>query len=437
MILDDKKFLSLSVAILAAWSAFLLMAHSAIGVSWFSIGDFDYRTAMAYHGLLIPAWMMLVIAYLRQIGAAAFSLKLLEISALCAAVFTGIGSLIISDQGFSFGIVITITGMVLAEMTALIIIVESLLFFIKMKPKGIDPVAFWTVWIALIGVSLATPLGHLVGAAHDLEAKLPAVINFFGLNSDEAVDGFLGSHSHQVLAAFLAVSFSLPLLRKPISKNNIVRFVGKGGLLLILFSTISQVLLYQYSAWIGWEPPELFVKGPNGMPGDDFVLSVLGVGMLLLIPALLQKKSDRDSSKNSDFSLKISVVIAILAYIISIVVLGVFIEFNEQFFGHGEGSAPGVFNDMAYIRAHMIFGFIIIPLLLSAFLNLHFFNSKNERILIFSMFVLSVVTGAAGVFLWTFYLSSLLIKISFALTAISLALFAFQLFQASRIDLKF
>ena len=67
---------------------------------------------------------------------------------------------------------------------------------------------------------------------------------------------------------------------------------------------------------------------------------------------------------------------------VSVVLLGVYIEFHEEFFGHGEGDAPGATNCLAYIRAHMLFGFMVIPMMLAVLLNLASLRTKGFDLLI-------------------------------------------------------
>ncbi len=425
--------LNMSVAILSAWSGLMLALYALIGVSWFHLGDFSFRTAMAYHGILIPAWMMLVLAYSRHIEHSDFMKKLLGTGAVSAGILTGIGSALICGQGFFLGTGIQVTGMILAEITALAIIVQSFRHHFRTPPNGINTFAWWTVSIGLVGLSLATPLGHLAGAVKDLGENLPIFVKhaaLLGLSPKAVLSGYIGSHSHQILAAFLAAGFALPLMRKPFGKPDVVSFMEKVGLFVMATATIAQVALYQYCAWFGWKPPVLFSSGPNGLPLDDFVLVVLGLGMLLLIPALLVK--DKRTLPSEAYSRFVGGIVTILliAYLISVVALGLYIEFHEQYFGHGAGHALGVLNDTAYIRAHLLFDFMIIPVLLGALLSVSLINTKRQKWFITVSTILVVKTGLIGVFVWTFFLNSLILQISIALTAIFLLLLAPQLAKA-------
>ena len=67
MVKNERNILNMSITILSAWSGLMFVLYALLGVSWFHLGDFSFRTAMAYPGILIPAWMMLALAYSRPI----------------------------------------------------------------------------------------------------------------------------------------------------------------------------------------------------------------------------------------------------------------------------------------------------------------------------------------------------------------------------------
>ncbi len=429
MIETNNKARVVSVAILSAWSGMMFVLYASVGVKLFHTGDFNFRTAMAYHGILIPAWMLLMLAYSQHIKLTSRIKTLLGIGSVSAGILTGLGAGLLYTQGFSIGIGVQIAGMVIAEITALTILIKSVQFHFTASENSTNKLAWWTVTIALSGLSLATPLGHLAGAAKDLGDKFPLFAihqAILKLAPDTIISGYVGSHSHQILAAFLAAAFALPLMQKSLNKLNIASIIGKCGLVIISVATVAQVVLYQYCAWFGWEPPDLFANGPNGLPLDDFVLVMLGLGMLLLIPDLIAKSTKPLASADYTRVIRISVAMLLLAYMIAVVALGLYIEFHEQYFGHAEGGAPGVPNDLAYIRAHLLFGFMIIPILLGTLLNCNLLGAVKQRV-ISAGTILVVITGLTGIFDWTLFLHPLPMKISIVLTAMLLLVFTLQL----------
>ena len=432
MKIQENKTLSISIAILAGWTGIMIMLYLLTGVQWFQPGDFSFRTAMAYHGLMIPAWLMLILAYLRQTEYPGLFGKLSGTGAVVAGILTGIGALMIHDTGFSFWTVIQVTGMVIAELTALSVLIMSFRYYFATSGVNFNKTAWWTVTTGLIAMSLATPLGHLAGAIKDMGDNFPLLLKHAGLLNmpvEEVVDGYIGSHSHEILGAFLAAAFALPLIRKPQEETGTVSLLEKTGLYIILTATVAQTALYQYCAWFGYEPPDLLASGPNGLPLDDLILIILGVGLLLLIPILLFRNTKDINARYHSKSINRTISFILLAYIISVVALGLYIEFHEQFFGHAEGNAPGVPNDLAYIRAHLLFGFMVVPLLLSTLLNMDLLKNKKQLSLLLGIVIVTITAGLAGTYTWTLLLSPLLIETSVYLTTLFLFVFAFLLMR--------
>lgn len=196
-----------------------------------------------------------------------------------------------------------------------------------------------------------------------------------------------------------------------------------------LTATVAQTALYQYCACTGYEPPDLFASGPNGLPLDDLILIILGVGLLFLTPALLFRNTKDINARYHPKHINRTISFILLAYIISVVALGLYIEFHEQFFGHAEGNASGVPNDLAYIRAHLLFGFMVVPLLLGTLLNMDLLKGKKQLSLLLGIVILIITAGLAGTFTWTLLLSPILIEISVYLTALLLFVFAFLLMR--------
>jgi hypothetical protein len=403
-----------AVLFLTAWMGFLLLLDFITGVHWFRPGDFSYRTAMAYHGLMIPVWMLLLLIFSDEIPESFLRRRTLVVGVLSASVLTGAATLFIRQKGISFPTVILVSGLVIAEITALVVLISALRAYrVSSEKKPVNRLAWLTVFIALAGMSLATPAGHLVGAFQDAEQW------FSGWAAHFQTDSLTDAHSHQMLASLLAAVFVFPLIKKSSGKQKRILGWQNIGLVLVLVATLAQIIVYQASAWIGWEPPVLFSHGLNGVPLDDAVLSVLGMGMLMLVPGLWIKTKDKTVSLPKTLIINRLLAVLLLAYLMSVVVLGIYIEFHEPFFGQAAGNAPGVPNDLAFIRGHLLLGFMLIPIIAGVLLNVHRFAFSRNGLFVVS--VLLVVTfGVAGIFLWTFGLNPVLMQVAVYLTVVFL-----------------
>lgn len=416
----------LPVAVLICWMAFLLFAAPFFGINWFTPGDLSYREAMYYHGIGISAWMVLILV------AASLTLKphkaridlAINLGSVSSGILAGIGGVLIRQEGISPGTIIIILGMILGDLTALTVIL--LLVYDLWISRGMANKIFArsTLIIAIASLSLSTPLGHLAGMVQDFGDRFPLFVlhlNLIGAKAEDVLGGYIGSHSHEIIAAFFAAVLLMPAI---IYKGNLKPWqsmLEKAGCAFILISTIAQTMIYQYSAWFAWEPPTLFESGPNGMPLDDIVLTVLGSGMLLLLLTFLPFAGDKilDAYK-SQRAFRSVIALLALTFILSIIGLGIYIEFHEEFFGGGEGSAPGVINDLSYIRGHIVFGFMMLPALLSASLACLQLPSSKKGNLTSWIAISASVLGGFGVYLWTIYLNPTMIEVGYYATVLAL-----------------
>jgi hypothetical protein len=423
---SNQKPLRLPIVILVCWMALLLLIAPFLGINWFNPGDLSYREAMYYHGIGISAWMVLVLV------AAALTLKpykrvvysAIGLGSVSSGLLVGIGGAMVGQEGISPGSVILTIGMVLGDLTALTSVL--LLLYDLWISRGLTDkiLARSALIVALASLSLSTPLGHLAGIVQDFGDSFPPFVfhlSLIGAKAEDVLSSYIGSHSHEAIAAMLAAMLLVPAIIYRGNQKPWQNIFEKVGCAVILLSTIAQTAIYQYSAWWGWAPPTLFESGPNGMPLDDVVLSMLGTGMLLLLLSFFPFASDSAlGAYKSQRAFRSTIAILALTFIISIVGLGIYIEFHEGFFGGGAGSAPGVVNDLAYIRGHILFGFMILPALFATSLASLRFQPTMRNILASWVTISAAVLGGLGMYLWTFYLNPTLMGACYFVAVLSL-----------------
>jgi hypothetical protein len=125
------------------------------------------------------------------------------------------------------------------------------------------------------------------------------------------------------------------------------------------------------------------------------------------------------------------VYLAFLSYVATMIGLGLYIEFHEGFFGGGdpESGASGVANDLSYIRAHLLYGCMVVPLLLGILLNL-----RKSSGLIVALTLAVIIAGISGVFFWTFSLRPGLAKLTLGLLALLLITGAAECWRQRKIS---
>ena len=388
-----NRLLAVNFIMLSAIFIFILTKENK---SWFAPGDFTYSMTMLYHAVIIPVWTMIILL----LGQNLWNKPKYAIALVYITVAAAVGAFGGKEHSFSLYTVLEITGMVLAEVIAVIALINIL----KNKSTRIT-LPSTIIIIAIAGMLLATFLGHIKGAINDFPKTASTLLK----GADKgAFDSLLDSHSHEVVTSFLTILFVAPLVVAD-TDNWKQKVTAKIGLWIILIFTVLQICIYQYTAWIADNLPTLFANGLNGIPFDDFVLSLLGAGYALLVPFYLSKQE----KKNLTF---IVTGTAIIFYLTSVILNGIFIEFNEQFFGQGELNTPGVLHDKIFIRAHLLYGFLIIPVTvaLSLISNKHTKNQKFPQIFVLVILIL----GFAGSIIWFALEKPFLIKLSFFTLAI-------------------
>ena len=411
--------MSYTAPALLIFSVLMFFVPQFFGIRWFAHADFSWREAMILHGIFVSAWMLLMLAAWQSINPLNRHIdgRWVFLCAVGSSLLTGIGGLLATRAGISTGTDIQITGMFVADITALLCLFEIGRSALRLHLSETRRIMLWGLFFTLFAISLATPLGHLAGAFRDVKISLP----FFhaqtapaGTDIQILVRRFADSHSHEAIAGFLGAMVLIAVLQTEEREGKWIERIERAGSVLILFATMAQIAIYQYSAWTGWDPPTLFASGENGIPLDDLILSILGVGMLILCPTLW-KPSRKKETRSLEKWRGIALAILIVFFTVGTIGLGIFIEFHEGFFGHGEGGAPGFINAQDYIRGHLVYGFIMIPILFAGLLALPEMPDTHLSTLVVFGIIVVAILGALGLAEWTFMLQpSLLTKASAA-----------------------
>jgi len=369
----------LGIFVAGCWIAGALIFSSLFGIHWLDPGDFKYRTAMYYHGVMVPVPILVYLLAVKALNLKILNRRMYAIGAIFSILFVGLGSIFNFEKGLSFATVIQITGMVITDILGITLAVALMIFAVTQNEKVKKmSAAFWLLFLSIIAILVAAPLGHLSGWAIDLGINsfpgATALLHATGMKPGDFQDGLLSSHSHLIVAATLcglvaitAIGFGYQSL------TGWKRRMSTWGLWMIVISILSVAAVYVISALFGWEPPTFFVSGPNsvnGIPLDDLVLIFGETGFLVLMIGLAG--APVQAGKKNVPSIKVMNRIAIflnwICGFVAVVVWGIYIEFNEVFYGAGMPPAPGAFNDQVFIRAHMLYAFLFLPIIFSMLL---------------------------------------------------------------------
>jgi len=398
------------------WIAVAMGVGIVARVDWFAPGDFDFATAMAYHGLMVPLLLTFYLLAVDVVPVRSLRGRAFPGATLVAVLLVGPASLAQTSPGPSFVTGVQVTGMVLTDLLGLVLLVA--LWRARLpgarayRRSGVLP---WLLLSSLVAVTLAAPFGHLAGWGLDFGlGSLPgthAWAHGAALDLDGLQEGFVSSHSHLIAAAALSglVALAAWMLGYD-ALGGWRRRLGRVAIWLVLLSLIGAAVVYVVSAAVGWEPPTFFVSGPqgeNGVPLDDVLLGLGECAWLLLAVALAGRGLDPGPEGRAwpAPGFRVAILLDWLCGFVAVVGLGLYIEFHETFYGGGEAGAPGAGRDLAFIRAHVVYAFMLLPIVLAFLLAVGSSRVRSpttraaSRIFVASS-VTGIVLGLAGEFLW-------------------------------------
>ncbi len=376
--------------------------------SWFGPGDFEFSSAMLYHSVMVPLLVLFYLLVSSSLRLPLCATRWFPGGAILSVLFAGLGALVGRHTGFSLFAVLRIAGMIGADVLGVAVAVSLVrLGRRRGSALGSERTAFLLLLTSVLGVLLAAPLGHLAGWSLDFGLisfpGAPKWLRAVGLQPEALEDALIASHSHLIVAALLcgltALAAVLFASTREAHWRSRVRVLGfwLAGLALV-----AAAALYLVSAATGWEPPALFASPPNGMPLDDVLLTLMWMGFLAV--ALGMANGLWDAGKQwvkIRTSLRWNLVFGFLGA----VVVGVYIEFREVYYGSGELPAPGALKDQVFVRAHMLYPFLLLPtamaFLLAFVANRRYFRHETAALSRVAQLVLAGMTlGLAGELLW-------------------------------------
>ena len=339
--------------------------------SWFAPGDFRFPEAMLYHSLSVP---LLVLFFM--LAGVSFQLPLTRargtvVLAVSAALLAGVGSLLDRHTGISAASVVHILGMFGADLVGIVLATDLLRTALgRTNQLRTQRAGFWLLLTSVVAVLVAAPLGHLAGWGLDLGLEsFPGVAPFLGhtgMNAETFQDTLVSSHSHLIVAAVLCGLSALAALRFDYAGRPGWRsIVNRSGLWIAEAGLVGAAVLYLVSAFTGWEPPTLFASDPNGMPLDDVLLTMVELGFLALAVGLSGPVTQKARFADLEARIRSAVRWNWILGFLAAVALGIYIEFHEIYYGGGSPPAPGAASDLAYIRAHLLFSFLFLPIVLA------------------------------------------------------------------------
>ncbi len=405
-------FLDFAIFFAVCWIVVALILSPLFRVHWFSPGDFSYSGAMYYHGIMVPVLILLFLLTQKVLSLKLANSRIYSAGAILSVLLVGLGSIFNAGEGISFAAIVQIIGMAMTDFLGITLVAALAIFALKNSKTGKIGIAFWLLFSSIIAILLAAPLGHLAGWFLDVGVKsFPGssiLLDTIRVTPDEFQEGLVGSHSHLIVAALLCgLAAVTAICFQDQSCADWKKRVSILGLWVTFVSLLLATVIYVFSALTGWEPPAFFTSGPNGIPLDDLVLTAGEIGILLLIVGLSGVKTGSKQKSSSFFQngLRLAVFTAWIFGFVGAVVLGIYIEFHEIFYGAGAPPAPGALNDSVFIRAHLLFPFFMLPIIVTVLLAVackcgRAKASRSGPFIFVWLSIIGMAFGLTGEILW-------------------------------------
>lgn len=253
-----------------------------------------------------------------------------------------------------------------------------------LAPPAVRALPYVAAALAAASMLLAAIMGHLAGWIMEFGANFPPLIGayakFVGFaSSDDFTGALVGSHSHEMAVAVMALIVSLLAQQFGYGiHKGVSRALATTGLALVTVGTVVMTAMYVAAAFSTWSPPAWFVSGPggaNGIASDDVIsgILVMGGGVLVAAALVIGRQLFRRP-------LRLAAAWAWVLSFATVVVAGYAIEMNEVYFGAGDPKAAGAVNDAIFTWLHQDIGLFLLPAIVLVMLAVErLINTRPQR----------------------------------------------------------
>ena len=259
-----------------------------------------------------------------------------------------------------------------------------------------------SAFLGAASMFVAAVMGHLAGWILEF-GNFPSIIGSYAGGLGEKIDDFeanlVGSHSHDMVVAVMAVSVSIAVVQFGYhSLTGSSRTVARIGLALVAIGAIIMTVMYAAMAFTSWGPPTLFqsADGTNGIAGDDIITGVFVMlgGLVALIAVVVGNGHAQELVRRP---VRIAALWSWAALFATVVVAGYSIELNTSYFGAGDPKAAGAANDAVYTWLHQDLGLFLMPAMVLVMLAVaRFVMPRHQDLIGWGAIIGTTVTFIGG-----------------------------------------
>lgn len=417
--LTDRKIIGFAIVwdvIFTALIPIMNMKYDPTNGLNLTFASLDYRATMYLHGLIIAYVATIALAICELFSMKGHTLQgrertIVRYSSLVGIVVGGIGGILNFGYISASGLGIINDAATWVQVVAFFLLDEiavALIYFLIKAPKvaGVKyksaGLAFYLLLLSIISALIAAIMGHIGGFVIEYGNSLPSwvtnYISWLGLDVPTFAANLVGSHSHEMAVALMAIIVGLAAGHFGYSKlSSGGKSLARLGLGVAIIGVIVMTFIYVISGVYNYAIPALFTSanGVNGIALDDICTGIVGLGAVFVAIALIGPWYTKVYGSNP---IRTAVVTMWGLIIVTVPVIGYYVEMNETFFGAG-GPAPGAASDSFFTGFHQQFAFFVLPALVVAVLALDFYvkSQKTKTILSYSTILGSLLAFIGGI----------------------------------------
>jgi hypothetical protein len=292
--------------------------------------------------------------------------------------------------------------------------------------------AYIAAWLAAASMFIAAIMGHIAGwilEFGDSPTFIGSYAKFAGVSVGTFSDNLIGSHSHEMAVASMALVLCAAIQRFGYAQaKGVARVLSRTGMGLVVIGIIAMTAAYVAMAFTNWVIPTYFqsANGTNGVAGDDLLtgIFVMGGGVLAVWPVVVSGISRARSWAAA--LMPITAAWAWTGAVIGVMVAGYWIEMNETFFGAGGQKAAGAAGDGIFTWLHQDVALFLMPALVAVLLLAEGLVSRQYQRAVGWGVLTGVTMLLLGGWVWVF-VNSHLHGPGYVLSAVGMGLVGFSI----------
>ena len=387
--LEDPRRNVLAIVI---YMALVFAVSPLLGADWTSPGDFNPPTQAVYHAIMIPMTLLLAILAAELLGLPRWARLTANYMTYPTLALTFIGNAVLQNYYPS-----SLANYAVQGVRDVLLYAVAVVMLVAMIYKAATDRAWlrrmWAPWLLLMAAGVSIALAPVYGIVSLMPQTwgIPWIASTVkAVGNQTFVSDLITSHSHQMLpavgdaiVALTAVYFGFESLRGRL------RWTATIGMLIGVASVVGFTYLYWISGMGTYSIPTIAPFGPQGVNGlalDDFTTGLSGWGALLVLGALYAGPLAVMARRGEDDErlYRIATLMTWVAAVAILVGIGYFIEFNEAFYGFGSpgtppSGGPGYTYDDAFMKAHLVTAFTLIPVMVASMLAIDYVLPRGVR----------------------------------------------------------